>query len=131
MPKYSSKNVTITFNEGLVMTGLVDDDFVTCERNTEKRSFSVGADGTVVVNESNDDTGKITVSLQQTSPTNKELRRLYKSGKSFDINVADNNPNTADAGGSEAYVMNTPGKNNGTEVGENEWEILVADYTEE
>jgi hypothetical protein len=131
MPKYSTEKVHIIFNSGLVMTSFAEDDFVEAERNTEKRSFSVGAKGEVIVNESANNTGTVTVKLKQTSPTNKDLRDLYKSGAAFDINVTDDNPNTANVSGSEAYVKNTPGKSNGTEVGETEWEILVVDYQEE
>lgn len=131
MPKYSAKNVNITFDGGLVVTGLAEDTFVETERNTQKREFKVGAKGTAVIVESADDTGTATITLDQTSPTNNEFRRLYNSGEAFDLNVADNNPNSADSGGSECYIANTPGKSNGSSSGDNEWEILVVDYTEE
>lgn len=131
MPKYSPEDVNFVFDGGLVATGLAEDEFVTAERNTEKRSFKVGAQGEVVVNESADDTGTVTVTIDQTSPTNKEFRRLYNSGKAFDLNVADNNPNTADVSGSECYIENLPSKSSGAESGDREWNILVVDYTEE
>ena len=129
MAQYYADDVNVVI-DGVIATGFADGTYVTGERNEEKRELEVGAQGDVVMVEASDDTGTVSITLQQTSPTNDLLRGLYNSGEDFAISVDDPNDNTANIEGSECYVANLPSAEKDGSVTDREWEILVVDYEE-
>lgn len=128
MGQYDPKKVNITV-DGFVVTGYAEDTFISGERNTEKRSLTVGADGNPDVNKSADDTGTVSITLKANSPANAKLKELYKQDDPFNFLCIDQNMN-GDVGisGSECVVENLPNFEKAAELGETEWSLLVFDY---
>lgn len=69
LPTYSSRNVTITW-AGHTFLGLAPDSFIEIAPTSDITDEQVGADGSVAISILPDETGAVTVSLQQNSPTN-------------------------------------------------------------
>ena len=103
---------------------------VSCEKDEDNFSTSVGAQGDVVVNQSNNQLGTITLTVQGTSPQKSYLMGLAKSKAMFDIWVI-NKSIGEKAGGSKAMMKKPPTLEQGTELADREFEIQVFDYTVE
>lgn len=114
---------------GIVLTGFSEGTFISGERTTEKRTFAVGAKGDVTVNKSADDTGTITLTLKQTSPSNSVLLTLYNQDKSFPFAVIDANF-SGDVGliGGQCYVQNLPTQSWAGEEETREWTLMSVSY---
>lgn len=125
--QYDAKKVNIIV-DGVVLVGLAS-DFVSCERNTEKRTQTVGAHGEVTTNKIADDTGKITVTLKSTSASIPWLITKYRQDRKFKVAVVDANF-TGDASniGSDCSIENLPTDERGGEETEQEWVILCDNY---
>lgn len=125
---YDPKDCVITVG-GVYITGL-GEDMVSCAKDEDAISPSVGAQGDVVVNISNNELGTITVTVQGTSPQKGYLLGLYKSKAVFDIWVINKSINEK-AGGTKAMMKKPPDLEQGTELSDREFEIQVLDYTVE
>lgn len=77
LPIYNPKNVVINFL-GYALEGLAPDSFVEFTLNADTTDEEVGADGSVSISMSPDQTGTCTLSLQQESPSN-----IFLSGVLF------------------------------------------------
>lgn len=77
---YSSRDVTITWGPH-VFTGLAPDSFVTLTPNADITSEEVGADGQLQTSVLPDDTGTVTIQLQQNSLSNLALAGLLRDQK--------------------------------------------------
>ena len=75
---YSPKRVELIFG-GVPMRGFSDGTFINVERTSDSFTTNVGADGEVSRTHSADKTGKITITLQQTSDSNDFLSALIIS----------------------------------------------------
>lgn len=125
MTQYDAKDCTIVVNN-VYITGLAE-DMVTGEKDEEMFSTSVGAQGDVVVNETNNTLGTITLTVQGTSPQKGMLLDLARAGTVFPIWVT--NPNIGERfGGSQARIKNYPSLEHGAELADREFEIQVFDY---
>lgn len=124
--KYNPKDCVITVR-GVYITGL-GEDMVNCEKDEDNFTTGVGAQGDVVVNQSNNQLGTITVTVQGTSPQKDYLMGLCKSGKMFDIWVI-NKSIGEKVGGTQAMMKKPPTLEQGTELSDREFEIQVFDYT--
>ena len=82
----------------------------------------------MVVNQSCNDLGTITLSVQGTSPQKKYLIDLANAGTVFDIWVI-NKSIDEKVGGSQAMVKKTPELGQAAELDDREFEIQVFDYT--
>lgn len=122
---YNPKDCVITVG-GVYITGL-GEDMVSCEKDEEDFSTAVGAQGDVVINESNNRLGTITLTVQGTSPQKPYLLGLAKSGEMFDIWVI-NKSIGEKAGGTKARMKKFPSLEHGTELADREFEIQVFDY---
>lgn len=69
---YDPKNIKITVG-GFPISGFADGSFVTVERNEDMWTLQVGADGEAARSKSNNRSGRLTVSLLQTSASNDVL----------------------------------------------------------
>lgn len=126
--KYNAKDCVITV-DGVYITGL-GEDMVTCEKDEDNASVVVGALGDVVVNETNNDLGTITITVQGTCPQKAHLMNLAKTKKIFPVWV--NNKSIGEkVGGTKAFMKKTPSLEQGTELADREFEIQVCDYTVE
>lgn len=123
---YNPKDCVITVG-GVYITGL-GEDMVSCEKDEDNFSASVGAQGDVVVNQSNNNLGTITVTVQGTSPQKDYLMGLAKSRGMFDVWVI-NKSIGEKVGGSQATMKKPPAMEQGAELADREFEIQVFDYT--
>lgn len=69
LPVFSAKNVKVAYL-GYTLDGLSPDSFVEFSLSTNLTDEEVGADGSVSISMSPDETGTCTISLQQNSPSN-------------------------------------------------------------
>lgn len=123
---YNPKDCVVTAG-GVYVTGL-GEDMVSCEKDEDNFSPSVGAQGDVVVNVSNNQLGTITLTVQGTSPQKDYLMGLAKTQTMFDIWVINKSINEK-VGGSKAMMKKPPTLEQGTELADREFEIQVFDYT--
>lgn len=126
---YDFKNVTVTM-AGFIVTGYMDGEPISVEKNEDDVIPHVGADGEVTYSESADQTGMITITLKQTSPVLKQIQSLRKSKEAFDISIVDNNSGKYQVGGTEARIIRMPSRSFGTEVSGVELQIHVAKLQE-
>lgn len=126
--QYNAKDCVITVN-GVYITGL-GEDMVSGEKDEEFFSTSTGAQGDVVVNETNDPIGTITLTVQATSPQKSMLLELAKSREMFPIWVVNKSIGER-MGGTMARIKNYPELVQGAEAEDREFEIAVFDYTVE
>ena len=120
---------TIVVVDGNIITGFMDGDSISTEKNEDEVSQHVGADGSVTFNETNDDTGLITITIKQDSPSAPILDALRKSKRIFAAEVNDT-ANGVRVGGSECRIVRSPGRTWGNEITGLEYSILVGDYKE-
>lgn len=126
--KYNAKDCVITV-DGVYITGL-GEDMVTGEKDEDNASAVVGAQGDVVINETNNDLGTITLTVQGTCPQKAHLMRLAKTKALFPIWV--NNKSIGEKfGGTKAFIKKYPALEHGAELADREFEIQVCDYTVE
>jgi len=95
---YSPKRVELIVS-GVPMRGFSDGTFITAERTSDAFATNVGADGEVSRTHSADKTGKITLTLQQTSDSNDFLSVLVNADEisllgQFPILLKDTNGKT-------------------------------------
>lgn len=125
---YNAKDCVITV-DGVYITGLAE-DIVSCEKDEELFSTKVGAVGDVVINETHDPIGTITLTVQATSPQKEMLLELARSRKMFQIWVVNKSIGER-VGGTMARIKNYPSIELGAEAEDREFEIAVFDYTVE
>lgn len=75
LPVYSARDVKISFM-GYTLDGLAPDTFIEFSRSSDLTDEEVGADGSVNISISPDETGTCTISLQQNSPSNAFLSAI-------------------------------------------------------
>lgn len=122
---YNAKDCTVVIN-GVFITGL-GEDMITGEKDEEMFSPAVGAQGDVVVSETNNPLGTITLTIQGTSPQKGMLLDLAKAGTMFPVWVTNSNIGER-FGGSIARFKNFPSLEHGAELADREFEIQVFDY---
>lgn len=112
---------------GHIMTGLADGSFVDVEYNSDRITMQKGADGEVARVINSDDSGRITIRLQQTSASNDALTALHVAdlvshSGAFPISIRDHSGNTL-AISASAWITKLPTVSFGTKVEEREWVI--------
>lgn len=125
---YNAKDCTITVNN-VYITGL-GESMITGSKDEEFFSPTVGAQGDIVINETNNDIGTMTLTVQATSPQKGYLMQLARERTMFSI-WAVNKSIGERMGGTMARIKNYPELSNGTEAEDREFEIAVFDYTVE
>jgi len=124
---FNAKNSTITADE-IFLTGF-GEDMIEFEPNEDDFEFESGAQGDVIISETNDDTATCTVTLQATSPSNKHMMKLANSKKIFPFwAVSKRNGMTEKAGGTQARILKKPTGTLGKTAEDREYEIIVFDY---
>lgn len=115
--------------DGKFLTGFMDGTAITAEKNEDNKVPHVGADGNVTFSNSADNTGTITVTLKQSSPSLKQLIALSKEkSRVFAVKVVDSNTNELRTGGNEAVILKTPSVEWGSEISGVEVSFYIADY---
>lgn len=125
---YSPKNVSVSFN-GYELQGFAEDEFITATHTNDQASMVVGNDGTVSRAINPDQSGTITLTLKQTSPSNDILSGLavkdrLQGGVVGALLIRDNFGTTLVAG-KDAWIKKTSDVTFGREVGNRVWAFDV------
>lgn len=126
---YDFKKVSVIV-DGVIITGYMDGESITTEKNEDDVTTHVGAQGDVTFSESNDETGTITLNIKQTSSSAPILKTLRDGKKIFPVQIVDVNSNVVRAGGTQCRFVKPPARTWGNEVTGLEYSIYVADYKE-
>jgi len=127
---YSPKRVEVIVN-GVPIRGYADGTFVNVARNSDSFATNVGADGEVSRTASADRTGKVTVTLQQTSDSNDFLSGLVTADEltlnlQFVLMVKDTNGRTLLVSPC-AWIDKPADSEFGNELSNREWIISCAE----
>lgn len=126
---YDAKRVVITIGSHTV-TGYAEDTFINIEPEGDGTTAVSGADGEVARSLSNNPLNTITLTLQQTSPSNgilSTILTLDKAGGKLGIlpfTVRDLRGNTVFAA-SQCWVTNFAAIEFGSEIGDREWTLMA------
>lgn len=123
--RYNAKDTTIIV-DGVYITGL-GEDMISGEKDEDFFSTSVGAQGDVVKNEINDPLGKITITVQATSPQKAFLMGLAKRSEYFPLWCI-NKALGERMGGTMANLLTFPEVTRGKEADDMEFVFQVFDY---
>ncbi len=126
--QYDPKDVSIDCG-GMILVGVADGTFVTCEKEENTYEPYVGSQGEVARGHNANPLGKITFTLEHTSPSMGHMIALANSKDLFPCKVVDMNPDSSfSAGGSECWIEKVGNLDRAGEVGDVEWNVVVADY---
>ena len=134
MQTYSPED-TILICGGSIISGYADGTFISIEREVDAYTKVVGADGEVSRTRSANRSGTLTLTLKQTSNSNKVLgakQALDEAGDLgvFNCQMVDNNGYLLFS--SRAWIRKPPTFEYGTDEGNREWSIdlekIVYDY---
>lgn len=125
LPTYSAKEVSVSFN-GVELTGLADgDDVILVEPNVEQSSIVTGNDGKPSRAINPDQSGKVTVKLKQTSPSNDILSGFVTKdridGSVVGTIMVKDNRGTSLAVGTDAVIERSPGQSFGAALSDRTW----------
>lgn len=129
---YAADEVDVLF-AGVPLTGYADGEFVTIEFTTDAFTSTVGSDGEVVRNRSNDYRATITVKLLQSSSSNDLLSAIYESdrlarnGAGVGALMIKDNQGRAIYTASEAWIRKHPDISFDREATSREWVIEAAE----
>jgi len=112
---------------GHIVSGYSDGSFVEAEHTNDRITMKKGADGETARVISSDDSGMITIRLQQTSASNDVLSSLFEIDiisfdGSFPIGIRDNQGNTLVSCGA-AWIKKMPNVTFSNDVEDREWVI--------
>ncbi len=129
LKNYSTDQVVTIWN-GINITGYAADTFIEVEREEDGWTVYVGSLGDVCRTKNLNRTGKITITLMQTSPINDLLAARAtldeSTGDEFGpIQIKDLN-GTMLVYGAEAWIMKRPKIERGKESGTVQWVFMVA-----
>lgn len=126
---YNPKKVLFNW-KGITARGYVAGSFIVVQMNAEMFTTNTGASGDVCRVQSNDESGKVTLRLMATSPTNAELSTQAALDKITGLNygalqIKDLNGLTVHSA-EQAWIEKMPDDDKGMEVGEIEWVFACA-----
>ena len=127
---YNPKDIVLTY-DGMQITGFADDSFVTVSKNTDDYSHKVGVKGEVTISVDADETGTVTISLDQRSPFIRIFNRMIKEGKYTNnilrpLTMIDMGENGDDIS-SDAYIVKRADNEYGRASGNVEYQFVVMD----
>lgn len=107
--------------------GFADGTFVTVEKDEDAFTLQMGTDGEGTRSKSNNDSGTITISLMQSSPSNADLSSLHQAdllngGGIFPLMIKDGSGNSLYSA-EQAFIAKFPSAEFGREAGPREWVI--------
>lgn len=132
--QYDPSQIIINVN-GSDISGFADGTFVHVERNVDAFSLVVGADGEVTRVKSQNKSGRITLTLQQSSPANDILSALADADELTNGGVVKtlvkDSQGTTIAQASKSWIVKKAATEFGKESGNREWmiETGVLTYT--
>jgi len=127
---YDPKQIALVLG-GVLVTGYGENSIVSHARNSDSFTKRIGADGKVTRTRSADRSGRITITLQQSSTTNLVLSALLKAdelgeGGTVPYLMKDNNGTTVFSSGT-AWITRLPDDERANEAGDIEWTIDVSE----
>jgi len=131
MQTYSPQDTILTI-DGNIISGYADGTFVSVEREVDAYTKVVGADGEVSRTRSANRSGTLTLTLKQTSDSNRVLGSLMLQDEtddsgSFDCYVKDNLGNKLFTG--IGWIRKVPTFEYGSDESNREWAIDLATVT--
>lgn len=130
---YSAINVSATL-DGLSVQGLFDgDNAIQVDQNADVGEGLVGVQGDAIFSQTADRSAMITLRLQHTSPTHRQLVQKWKaqragSLRSFPFDLIDAGSNDG-GNGDQCYVKRAPSDTKGANATVREWVIWCGDWT--
>ena len=124
MYRYNPNDVSVTI-DGIYITGL-GEDMISFEFDEERFEARVGAQGDVVINETNNKLATMTLTIQASSPQYKTLLQYAKNGTVFPV-WAVNKSIGERCGGTKARFKNPASVSYGAELEDRELEIAIFD----
>lgn len=131
---YDPKQVVISWN-GIVIDGFADGTYISVERNEDMFALTVGADGETTRTKTNNRSGRITVTLMQTSSANALLAAAHNLDDQTGVN---NGPFLMEdllSGtiifGANTWITKMPVVEKGKEASNREWVFESADLQEQ
>jgi hypothetical protein len=127
---HDPQKIKVSFAGRSLDHGRDEGDFVATEFTTEQTKLHVGADGSVTVSQSADQSGKATINCMSTSDTHRLLIALYERQRALGVafgvfQVLDLN-NAIVERSAEAWIMAAPANAYGAEVGKRAWVLGLA-----
>ena len=127
---YSPKKVSVIFG-AVIVTGFAEGTFINIERNKDAFTLATGADGEVSRIHSPDKSGKVTITLQQTSDSNDLLSVLAIADENtlqgqVPLLVKDGNGRTLVAA-ANAWIDKLAPSGFGDEMSTREWIVSCAE----
>jgi len=119
---HNFKTYVLTIDGDTVATGLQS---ISWEKDDDEISYDVAADGTVVEQENNSETGMCTFSVQEASPTNAKMWALRANKTKFSITGADSNIPDYAASGAACRVLKAPTLERTSEASYVEWTVKI------
>jgi len=129
---YDPKAIALTVG-GVPITGFADGTFVLVERANDSFTKVVGADGETSRAKSQDRSGRITITLAQTSNSNDYLSSVMKRDEEFNAGVvpiqAKDVTGASTVFSGSGWVVKPPNVEYGKEINNREWMFDCADLT--
>lgn len=129
MRMFDPRDVSVVV-DGEDLVGFAEGTFVSTEKEEDTWGYHVGAQGDVTRARNAHPIGTITVTLEQTSPSNRTLNRLSRQRETFPAEVVSRQENNVTIGGSKCWIQKPADFEfqGGGETSSIEWVIVVADY---
>lgn len=130
MRTYDPMDINVNVG-GRIITGFAEGTFVSAERLEDNFTEYVGAKGEVAFSESNNKTGEITITLENTSPSVSYLNDLANrkgAGAVIPVSIVDlNDSGRITVSGAEARIRKPANYEGGKEISEREFVIFVSE----
>lgn len=123
--RYDPKKVQIIVG-GLPIIGYASGTMISVSYSEDKWSMNVGAQGDVTTIETHDETGELSITLKQDSPSTRVLNELARNGEEVNVTVQDLNNESTVAGQGfvcRNCVVERPDWSRGDEVEDIEYTI--------
>lgn len=130
LSNYDPAKVVMTF-KGSLMVGYVDGTFISAERDADAFTADVGSQGDVVRVKSNNRMGEVTLTLQQSSPSNDILSAHAVTDELTGLNTGalliKDLQGTTLLTAEAAWVKKQPVSEFGNELSDREWVFTCAE----
>lgn len=132
LKNYDPAEVTMVFGP-VTIRGYADGTFINAERNSESFTLKVGADGEATRSKSNDRSGRVTFTLEQSSDSNALLSAIMIQDEQtnsgvYPLLIKDNSGPAVGKtllAAPAAYIEKPPGVEYAKESGTREWAIVA------
>lgn len=132
LKNYDPKQVLITFG-AIIIGGFADGVFCKVERTSEAFNTKAGADGEVCRTRTNDNRGKITITLMQSSLSNDLLSAQHSLDKALPLGLGTSHLLIKDLSGRtlceapQSWIVKEPDQEFGKEAADREWVLEASD----